>query len=99
MSNFSQSNRGKGLALSETEQLQKDIDDFTKLLEKEKRQLMITEDQIKQVSNEINEKKVAIKEIKDPKGLKTSKPTMNKLDRITTASNVHRVKNEVIKVN
>lgn len=34
----------KGMALSETEQLQKDIDDFTKLLEKEKRQLMIAED-------------------------------------------------------
>lgn len=43
---------------------------------------MITEDQIKQVTNEINEKKAAIKDLKDPKGLKTAKPVKDKIERI-----------------
>jgi hypothetical protein len=40
--------------------------EFTKALEKEKRKLMIIEEQIKQANSEINEKKQAIERIKNP---------------------------------
>jgi hypothetical protein len=86
----------KGLALSETEQLQKDIDDFTKLLEKEKRQLMITEDQIKQVSQEIAEKNANIEKIKKVEG---RKPIQDKRDKIEMAANTHKTKHATIKMN
>jgi hypothetical protein len=76
--------------------LQKDIDDFTKLLEKEKRKLMITEDQIKQVTNEINEKQAAIDRVAKPDKLK---PTRDKIDKIEIGTNVHRIKTETIKLN
>lgn len=84
------------MPLSETEQLQKDIDDFTKLLEKEKRQLMITEDQIKQVNSEIAEKKAAIDKIKKADD---RKPVRDKIDRIKIQTDGHRIKNETLKLN
>ncbi len=86
----------KGLALSETEQLQQDIDDFTKLLEKEKRQLMITEDQIKQVNSEIAEKKIAIEKFKKAD---EKKPIRDKIERIKIQTDAHRIKNETLKFN
>ena len=49
---------------SETTRLQKEVDMFTQKLEKEKRKLLITEEQIKQVQNELNEKKAAVDKIK-----------------------------------
>ena len=86
----------KGLALSETEQLQKDIDDFTKLLEKEKRQEMIIDDQLKQVISEIKEREAAIDKIKKPR---ENKPVLDKRDHIAIKSNTNRIKNETLKLN
>ena len=48
---------------SETTRLQEEVDMFTQKLENEKRKLLITEEQIKQVQNELNEKKSAIEKI------------------------------------
>ena len=55
------------------------MDDFTKLFEKEKRKLMIIEEQIKQVVSETNEKKAAIDKIKKPNEMK---PVRDKIDKI-----------------
>lgn len=49
---------------SETVRLQKEVDSFTKKLEKEKRLLLITEEQIKQIKSELTEKGDVISKIK-----------------------------------
>lgn len=59
--------------------MQKDVDVFTKLLEKEKRKLMIIEDQMKQVHSEIIEKKISIDRIKKTGEIK---PVQDKIDKI-----------------
>ena len=52
---------------------------FTQKLENEKRKLLITEEQIKQVQNELNEKKASIDKI-------TPQPIDDKLDKIKLGS-------------
>ena len=94
----------KGLALSETEQLQKDIDDFTKLLEKEKRQEMIIDDQIKQVTSEIKEKEAAIDRIVNPLKTKPQYDRNKKIneyrpEKVQIKSNSTKIKNETLKLN
>ena len=70
--------------------------EFTKALEKEKRKLMIIEEQIKQANSEINEKKQAIDRIKNPE---QKKPAQDKLDAIEISTKGKKIKNETIKLN
>ena len=70
--------------------------EFTKALEKEKRKLMIIEEQIKQVHSEMNEKKQAIDRIKNPE---QKKPSQDKIDQIQISTKSHKIKNETIKMN
>ena len=77
---------------SETTRLQKEVDMFTQKLEKEKRKLLITEEQIKQVQNELNEKKTAVEKIK-PVDID------DKRDGIKLNSQAHSIKNQTLALN
>ena len=77
---------------SETTRLQKEVDMFTQNLENEKRKLLITEEQIKQVQSELNERNTAIEKIK-PVDIE------DKRDRIKLGSQAHQIKNKTLALN
>lgn len=52
---------GGGMYESETMRLQREVDTFTQKLEHEKRRLLIIEEQIKQVTEELDEKNNSVK--------------------------------------
>ena len=84
--------RTDGCHKSETTRLQEEVDMFTQKLENEKRKLLITEEQIKQVQNELNEKKASIEKI-------TPQPIDDKLDKIKLGSQTHSIKNQTLALN
>ena len=77
---------------SETSRLQREVDTYTQKFENEKRKLQILEDQIKQVENELSDKKDNIGKIR---------PTAvdDKLDYIRLDSQEHAIKNEQLSLN
>ena len=56
--------QGGGMYESETMRLQREVDTFTQKLEHEKRRLLIIEEQIKQVTSELEEKDKNVKNLK-----------------------------------
>lgn len=81
-----------GIHESETSRLQRETDVFTKKLEHEKRQLMVVEDQIKQATAEIEEKKAKIKAIKPSKEeLKKRNAAVNNIQKA--------IRNEELRLN
>jgi len=52
-----------GIYQTETTRLQNEVDIFTQKLEHEKRRLLIIEEQIKQVTNELEERKISVQKI------------------------------------
>lgn len=84
--------QGGGMYESETMRLQREVDTFTQKLEHEKRRLLIIEEQIKQVTSELEEK---------DKNVKNLKPSFlnEKKTNITMISNNKNVNNERIKLN
>ena len=82
----SQRSQVDGVHESETTRLQKEVDMFTQKLENEKRKLLITEEQIKQVQNELNEKNAAIEKIEPD-------PIDDKRDKIKLNTQSHKIKN------
>ena len=77
---------------SETSRLQREVDIYTQKFENEKRKLQIIEDQIKQIENELTEKKDNIEKIRP-------KPINDKLDKIRLDSQGHAIKNEQLSLN
>ena len=65
---------------------------FTQKLENEKRKLLITEEQIKQVQNELNEKNSQIAKIRPVE-------IEDKRDMIKLGSQAHQIKNQTLALN
>jgi chromosome segregation ATPase len=83
---------GGGMYESETLRLQREVDTFTQKYEHEKRRLLILEEQIKQVTAELDER---------DKSLKSMKPTqlVEKKTNIKMTTNQKNVNNERVKLN
>ena len=77
---------------SETARLQREVDIYTQKFENEKRKLQILQDQIKQVDNELTEKRDNIEKIRP-------QPITDKLDHIRLSTQKHAIKNEQLNLN
>ena len=77
---------------SETARLQREVDIYTHKFENEKRKLQILQDQIKQVDNELTEKKNNINKIRP-------RPIDEKWENIRLDSQQQAIKNEQLSLN